>query len=225
MQESLNVLKTAVEIYKDRFDLVIGDAYYFGGPFFQTVLDAGKDVIVKTRKESLELVQLLESAWKIESLEKIRNLDAFTEGFDKNRGCRYQIFGLPDQQYQKLTKKLQCYRIEECYSRGNRSEVYYAFTTCEKLTPWQVRESTKERWQIEDNVFRVGSQNAATKRFHFKDPETARRYLFLLYCLLAVFWAMHVRDKAEKATVSHCEPFKAFLFRIWIEDPGQTDSS
>lgn len=213
MESSLKVLET-MKKHSDYFDIAIGDGYYFGEPFMQALINQGKDVMVKTREQTLTLVQDLESAYAMDKLDHFWDQSRYHKGFDLNRGCRYEIYHLSDQQYRKLTRKLQCYRIEEYFPKQERVETYYVFTTSTRLTLNQVRECSKERWQIEDNVFRLGSQNGKTKLFRFKNPEIARKHLFLFYCLMAVFWALYKTFREKHPKLKHQLTFKLFIIQL-----------
>ena len=162
------------EIY-NTVDLIVADGLYRNANMFNLANDKGVDLFVKTSEARLKLIQETEFAYMVDKDYFTKN--EYVEGYDTPRGCKYSIYKIEGLVKKGVNKPLTCYRVEEEYSKGGHKELFYCLTTATHLTLKQARKIAKSRWQIEDNVFRLGSQQVKTKHKLFNSATTTKNYL------------------------------------------------
>lgn len=178
---------------KNYVDLIVGDALYFTLEFFKTTLELGKHLFIKSREDNLDIIKETEVEYQIDLPILREDETYYTEGIDEERGCWFSVFKKRNPYYYKdLPAPLSCYRVEEHYFKSDREkEVFYCITTAKDISLKEAREIAKQRWQIENNVFRNGNQSFNTKRKRLKDDEANRKYLILIYTFLSLLWLLY----------------------------------
>jgi hypothetical protein len=155
LNASENLVRRIASLWKDEFDLILGDALYFNINDFKTALDFGKHFFVKTREDNLQVIKETESAYKLERAFYWKNVKEKTY-LDIERKISYKVFVYNGFQYRDLSKTLNCYHVEETFLSDNRQEIFYCIITADNISPAEAREIAKKRWQIENNVSREG---------------------------------------------------------------------
>ncbi len=215
LKASQILIESIMPTIKDYIDLITGDALYFNETDFNTALKYGKHLFVKTRDTSREIVKETEEEYLIDS--PILKLDKkrFTKGYDMKRGCSFTVFKKTNFSYKKILQPLSCYRVEELYSKTQKKEIFYCITTSPNIGLKEAREIAKQRWQIENNLFRLGNQTAYTKRKRFKDDKTNKNYLSLIFLFLSIFWLLYqisINDNLINPQYSNFKLFCSSLF-------------
>lgn len=205
---SRQLIQDTIHTMGSWFDVVVGDGLYFDQESFSTVFGLGKHLFVKTREQNLEIVQYTEAAYKISRASEWQKHKE-KERFDSERGILYKVFQLRNYAYRNMA--LHCFRVEERDPKTDKIEVFFCVTTAPDIAPSEAREIAKLRWQIEDNVFRHGNQLFHTKRKLFRNNETNRKYLTLLYLLLGLFQLLFVRAIHTGIFTSHSMNLKGFI--------------
>jgi hypothetical protein len=149
------LVRRIAPLWKDEFDLIVGDALYFNINDFNIALEFDKHLFVKTREQNLQIVQETESAYKLEKASYWKNYKEKTY-LDVERKISYKVFVYRGFKYYDLKKPLNCYRVEENFLGSEKQEIFYCITTADNIGPAEAREIAKKRWQIENNVFREG---------------------------------------------------------------------
>jgi len=173
-------------------DLIVGDGLYFSSKVFNQANRKGVDLFVKSKEVSLNIIEDIDFCYKVDK--EILTKKNYIEGYDLKRGCKYSIFKMEGYVQKGVDKPLTYYRVEEHYSKNARDEIFYCLTTATHLTPKQAREIAKSRWQIENNVFRNGSQQVKTKHKLFNSASTTKNYLSLIYLLMSILWLQYVTN-------------------------------
>ena len=168
------------------FTFYTTDGLYFVYSDFQKVRekDPSKHLFVKTKEATLDIVQTTETEYLIDKERKSKDRSRLVKGFDEERICSFEIFRASPFQHKEVKSPLFCYRVEEHYPKNGRQEIFYCVTTAPDLKLTEAREIAKKRWQIENNIFRIGNQSIHTKHRYFINDIANTRYLTLLYALL-----------------------------------------
>lgn len=214
LNASEKLIRRIMPLWKDEIDLIVGDGLYFNINDFKIALEFGKDLFIKTREQNLQIVQETESAYRIEKASYWNRVKEKSY-LDIERKISYKVFVYKNFQYQNLPKPLNCYRVEETFLSDDRREVFYCITTATDLGLAEAREIAKRRWQIENNIFRLGNQACHTKRRFFRQEETNRKYLFLIYLLLSILYMLYLIGQYLREFCARNMHFIHFV-RYWI---------
>jgi hypothetical protein len=148
----------------------------------------GMHLVVKTREQTLEVIQSCHDAWKNLSDEQLRALGAeVVRGTDAERGVEYVVVRQAGIQWSDLAWQLNVAWVRETPLKGNRAgqtETFWVLTTDETLKAEEMRELAHTRWQIENNGFKTLNAVMGSKRGYLKNHHA--RYALLLISNIGV---------------------------------------
>ena len=221
---SQKIIESLLTSLKDYIDIIVGDALYFNQTDFSIALKYNKHLFVKSRETSLDIIKETEQEYKMELLIPNSDKNRFIKSDDMERGCSFTVFKKTPYFYKDIPQPLSCYRIEENYFKTQQKEIFYCITTAQNISLIEAREIAKKRWQIENNVFRLGNQSFYTKRKRFKNDTTNKNYLILIYLFLSILWFLYqisIELKLIKPEFANFKFFCIYHFRSICFNPAE----
>jgi hypothetical protein len=212
-------------LYSRAYDIVLGDALYLEGPFFQDVIDRGKDVLAVLKREDLNLFKDAEA------------LFAEMEPLDfKRRGRRHRVWDLSGfTSFPTVNCPLRVLKSEETYSvkrqltgQFEKQVTRWMWATTislEQVGTKDLVEVGHSRWDIENQGFNEGVNHYQIDHVYHHEPN-AMVVLFLLAMLamnlFVTFYRRNlkpeVRDRFSRLDVSRM--MQATLYAGLVPDPA-----
>jgi hypothetical protein len=194
VEAALRLFDRVVKSYPRAFDMVIGDALYGQGPFFNHIYAAGKHVLAVLKNENRDLLQDARALWAeqaplIQEVKKVQYQMWDLEGFTTWPQCQPPVRVVRSVETRKVKRQLT--KAVETLT----NEHIWVTTLPALLAPTPaVVQIGHSRWDIENHTF-----NETANRWHgnhvYKHDGQAMLVLNLLLCLvLNVFTAFYQRN-------------------------------
>lgn len=175
--------------------------------FRRAIEEWGLHLVVKTREQSLEIVESSRAVWSVMSAEALRRAGVeVVRGVDAGRAVEYVIYAQSGIRWEGLKYPLVLAWVRETYLKGPRagpSEEFWVISTDQSLRAGELRELAHGRWAIENNGFKELNARAGSKYAYLKDLK-AKTALVLMWelgaALLTAFglWLEQQRVEGQK---------------------------
>jgi len=191
-------------------DIICADALYAQAPFINAVVGQNKDVVVKVKREELNIVKDMEGLIAKRPPDvTLRGVTPKDEPVPEGHGVRYDV-ELWDEEgftsWEQVCSPLRCVKVRETRKVTRRGEVieqrqseYHIVTTVSKalMKPEVLWQIVHRRWDIENSVFCDLKMNWRFGHCYAHDI-TAIQAVYALYCivvnLMLLFVYRHLRD-------------------------------
>ncbi len=212
LNASRKLASRMLKLFNNDFDLFVADGLYVVFRDFRIVREKcpGKHLFVKTKEATLDIVQTTEAEYSIDKGCFAKDRSRFVKGFDEERNISYEIFLASAYYHKEVDGALYCYRVEETNNNTGTNEVFYCITTANDISLTEAREIAKKRWQIENNIFRIGNQSNHTKHRFFKNTFATINYLRLLFLILSLFFFLYYLKILHSDKKQHLRNFLLF---------------
>ena len=184
LKASRRVVRRANEkLGREFFDLILADGLYPTHEDFRLYREElGSDLLVKTREETLSVVQDARGLFFTRKGTVRQGMNR-VEGFDTERQMEYVVVWTEGFQWQGLGYPLTVAWVREKYLKPvkGRPEVvaFWVLTTFEGLVGEELRELAHGRWRIENGVFKRLSALVRSKHYANRHPKVQEMLLRL----------------------------------------------
>jgi hypothetical protein len=148
------------------FEYVLNDGLYANEPYWATCEGAGVKAVVKLKPEEADRLLILKDARGIFDARKLLPGVEYQEGLDKERGCRYQVWGVADLEWSTSGRRLKVARVREKWLKGpykGQTLEFWVISQDPALEAMTLRRLAHLRWFIENNGFKGLNEQANTK--------------------------------------------------------------
>lgn len=189
------VQRVAARHGKGSLDIVLGDALYASGPFWNACRSQGMHVLVKGEgKKKEDLLVLREARALIAAGDAEGRIEA-ASGVDLERSVSYEVKavgGLEHDGYNGTVKVAIVTETQLKPRRGAKASrpttiEFWVIVTDETLAPVDMRELGHLRWQVENNGFRALNDLVHSKRVWTRGEDKAERFPVLLLLMFLAF--------------------------------------
>lgn len=143
-------------------------------------------LVVKTKEQTLEVVQSCRAAWGAAADAALRAVGVeVVRGVDAERNVAYVVCAQSGIEWKGLAWPLTVAWVRETPLKGKRAgqtEEFWVLTTDETLRAEEMRELAHIRWSIENQGFKTLNAAVGSKRAYLKDTH-AREALLLIWSL------------------------------------------
>jgi len=212
-------------LYSRAYDIVLGDALYLEGPFFQEVIDRGKDVLAVLKREDLNLFHDAEALFaemdpvvfkRRGRLHRVWDLSGFTSFSTVKRSLR-------------VVKSVETYSIKRQLSGEFEEQVtrwMWATTiSLEEVGTKDIVEVGHSRWDIENQGFNEGVNHYQIDHVYRHEPNAMVVIYLLAMLAMNLFVTFYrrnlkpeVRDRFSRLDVSRM--VQATLYAGLVPDPA-----
>jgi hypothetical protein len=159
-------------------DLILLDALYMAQNFIQVCLDSGIDVLIKTREETLDIIQDAKALLLSEHAQAFGVV--IVKGLDKTRQRTYEIRALCGLFYQRVSAPFKLAYVKEQEIKTGKTHAFWVLTTMSELTENQMRELAHGRFDEENNGFKALNHLVHTKHLYAHKNKAQQAMLFIL---------------------------------------------
>lgn len=151
---------------RECFDYALDDGLYANEPFFSACEEAGIQAIVKLKPEEADRLLILKDARGLFDAPKRLTGVEYAEGLDKERGCRYRVWGVAGLEWSTGGRTLKVVRVQEEWLKGpykGQTLEFWVISQDQDLDALTLRRLAHLRWFIENNEFKALNEQAHTK--------------------------------------------------------------
>lgn len=153
----------------------------------------GMHLVVKTKEETLEVVQSCRAAWQGFSDDVLRAVGVeLVRGVDAEHNVAYVVCAQSGIRWEGLDEPLQVAWVRETPLKGQRagqSEEFWVLTTDVTLRAAELREVAHARWGIENLSFKATNAQVGSKLGYIRNPRVKETLLLLWSWGLALLGA------------------------------------
>jgi hypothetical protein len=175
-------------------ELLLYDGLYFTRTTFEAVLSQGMHLLVKCGDPEFRTL-FMDAKFLFDAGALAGETVERRTGYDSGRLCSWKMEKTSDTfaGYPVLVTHL----VEDyAKDKKNPHRESWIITSDLSLSLGEIREAAHARWSIENDVFKKLSGLAATKNFHFKDPQ-AFMTMLMLFCAAVTAFELALRILAQ----------------------------
>ena len=143
----------------------------------------GMHLVVKTKEQTLEVVQSCRAAWQGQRDEALRRLGVeVTRGVEAARGVSYRVCAQRGIVWDGLDEPLNVAWVQETPVKGARAgqtEEFWVLTTDATLSAEELRELAHARWGIENLGFKAANAQVSSKLGYVRNARVKETLLLL----------------------------------------------
>ena len=148
------------------FDYVLDDGLYANEPYWAVCEEVGVKAVVKLKPEEADRLLILKDARGLFDAPKRLAGVEYAEGMDKERGCRYQVWGVADLEWSGNGRRLKVVLVREKWLKGRykgQTLEFWVISQDQTLDALTLRRLAHLRWFIENNEFKALNEQAHSK--------------------------------------------------------------
>ena len=181
-------------------------------------------LVVKTREETLEIIQSSKQVWSSWPEDKLKRCGVeIVRGTDVERGIVYEVRAQSGIIWDGLEFPLNLAWVRETHLKGKyagQTLEFWVITTDESLSAEELRELAHKRWAIENNGFKELNERLGSKAAYVKNPQAKQAELlmgFIGMTLLKAFKAyLETLEEWRKLTVRKTKNWLAWAIESGI---------
>ena len=181
-------------LYSRAYDIVLGDALYLEGPFFQDVIDRGKDVLAVLKREDLNLFEDAESLFAEMEPVVFKRRGRLHRAWDLSGFTSFPTVKCP----LRVVKCVETYsvkrqrtgQIEEKITRW----IWATTVSLERMGTKDVVEVGHSRWDIENQGFNEGVNHYEIDHVYRHEPTAMVVVLLLAMLAMNLFVTFYRRN-------------------------------
>lgn len=160
------------------WNIIGADGLYMTRKHMKQCLDLGVDFFVKTKEETLTIIQEAKEIFRRRRLypKEVETV----EGVEEKIHLRHRVFAGSGFSFEGIDSLLRVAWIEETSTLTGVTEEYFVVTSRLDLTAEELREFGHLRWSIENNGFKLFNALSSSKHGYVKDEAVGLRLVFLL---------------------------------------------
>jgi len=151
-------------------DIVLGDGLYYVKKKINWIRRQGKHILIKRKKRNLEIIQDAEELFR--HYEDFKDEVEYYEGtqvMDDGKKFSYKVWAAGGFTTNGVDCPLKVAKVEMVNLINKAKETYYLITTWSELTGLEMKEIGQLRWRIENNGFKKGNEQFASKHAFIND--------------------------------------------------------
>jgi hypothetical protein len=212
-------------LYSRAYDIVVGDAIYLEGPFFQDAIDRKKDVLAVLKREDLNLFEDAEALFDEREPEVLKRRGRENRCWDLEGFTSFPTVEAP----LRVVKALETSRVKR-HLTGEMEEnvarwMWATTISAQRATTKDVIDLGRSRWDIENRGFNEGASHYKIDHVYRHDLHAMLVILLLAMLAMNLFEVFYrrnlkpqVRDRYSKLDVARMVKAALYVDLVRVQD-------